>query len=110
MIGSVVNNFQAVIFFNPRGLIASAILQTLCVLIFKHLGHVWEASATTLRSWKNAQQNSKVFQKYLRSVRPLRVKIASLYYADYTLVIIILSVIVSNSGGLIVAYKDRHER
>ena len=59
-----------------------------------------------LDSWKDCKESSNVFQVYLTSIRSLRVRIASLYYADYTLIITILSVMVSNSGGLIVAYKD----
>ncbi|CAG7718523.1 unnamed protein product [Allacma fusca] len=101
---SIANIFQAVSLSNRRGIIAGLVLITLACLIFRHLAHVYESSIQTLHSWKYTNE-PLWFKKFVKACRPFRVAVGPFYYADYTLVLAMLSVIFVNSVNMIVTYE-----
>ncbi|CAG7676110.1 unnamed protein product [Allacma fusca] len=99
------NIFQAGALNNIRGILAGLFQVVLIQVIFKHMATIYESSALTLQSWMETS-GTLFFKKFTRACKPFRVVVGSFYFADYTLILTMFSIISTNSASFIVAYKD----
>ncbi|CAG7659417.1 unnamed protein product [Allacma fusca] len=102
VVGVIINAFLAIIFFKSRSYVIATIGCIVILMLFKNLGQLFEESRETFLSWKKITQPE--FRKFHRSCRPLRVSVGSFYFADKSLMLTLLTIIVTHSANLILTF------
>ena len=103
----VVNATFTVTHHSPRAAAISTTLLILTLHSYKNFGNVYEESSKSLRRWSSSMVPAKsAFSKFCRAYRPLRVRIGRFYYADRSLMLTILSIILVNTANLALTARN----
>ena len=92
----------AVVYLHPRGIITAVVAFPLLLYFIKSSGVVFEESWEGLQCWRRVEHKSKWFVRYLRSCRPLRIRFGSFFYADWGLLLTVVSTILTETANLVV--------
>ena len=77
-------------------IVSTFCLGLLTTLLWKGLGAVHESSAEVLSHWKREEKLSLHIHKFLWSTRPVRLEIGSYFYADRSMILTLLNIIMTN--------------
>ncbi|CAG7730401.1 unnamed protein product [Allacma fusca] len=102
----VINIFIMVVFGTVRSFVNTFITSWMFLQLFKMLGQVHDLSKEILWSWKGApaQNHTIASTKCIAAFRPLHVSVGSFYFADKSLFLTILSIILTSSANLILTF------
>lgn len=101
----VVNSTLALAYSSIRGLVLGSAFFVIVLLQYKNYGTVYEESCTTLETWRTVRSDPW-FRRYCKSCRPLRVNMGRYYFADRTLVLTMLSIILDNTANLTIGVQQ----
>ena len=109
----VSNIFMAIVLEDIPGLVRALAMSFLTRGFYSKLAEVHSMSSAAVDSWKfgmitgNGIGNGRSlwFNKFVRSVRPLRVHVGSFFYVDKYLLLTIMSIILEQTANLILSYK-----
>ena len=107
---SIIHIVLAVVFQSVRFGILGLLSGSLLLTLFSNFAELHSLSEESIRSWKigMGKTTSTWFAKFQRSCQPLRINIGNFCYADRTLILTIISIIINNATSLIISYKDQH--
>ena len=98
IVAVVVNTTFALLHGSQRSLVMASTLFVICA--YKTYGTMFEESRATLESWKREGRRSPWLRRYCRAYRPPRVNIGSFFYADKSLTLTILSIMLDYTASM----------
>ena len=105
----VLNLFLAITIRNFTGLFLGLIASYLINVYFSRLAQVHSSSSETIQSWKQSRGSGRiggnVFGKFIRSVRPLHVRVGKFFFIDKPFILTFFSIIVEQTVNLIISYS-----
>ena len=102
---SVLNLYLAVEWHSIRSLILATGVALGCCWAVREFAEVYETSEGMLNTWRRSEHvhGNIWFRKFLRSCKPARIPLGSLFYIDKGFILTVLSIIIDNSANLILA-------
>ena len=100
IVAVVVNTTFAVLLGSPRSLVIASTLFVIVIYAYKAYGSVYEESRETWESWQRGGINNAWFRRYCKAYRPPRVALGTFFYADKSLTLTILSVVLNNTVSM----------
>ena len=103
----VLNLYMAVEFHAVRPLILAVGCAGAFCWGYGVFSSVHETSKSIMEAWSRSEhvQRSIWFRKFLRSCKPIRIPVGSLFYIDRGLVLTVMSIMVQSAASLILAEK-----
>ena len=99
---AIVNASLAIVKLSPRSTAMVIAVSTILLYLFKRMGNVYTESRELLSEFLPTC-STPWFRRTCKAYRPLRVNVGTFYYADRTLVLTILTIILTNTASLVVA-------
>ena len=106
VISIVVNTTLAVLQGSPRSLVFACTLFVIIMYAYKTYGTLCEESRATWESWKREGRSSPWFRRYCRAYRPPSVTMGAFFYADKSLTLTNLSIVLNNTASMILTAQE----
>ena len=100
IVAAVMNASIAILFQSARSALITAAALTVLLTVFGSLGNVHAGSRNLLVACRNMRDNAWLTRHSI-ATRELRVKVGLFFYADRSLVLTILSIILNNTANIV---------
>ena len=108
MVVVTMNATIGILFFNPRGIFTAVVAFPLLLHFIRASGTVYEESEESLKCWRSVDyHNHKLFAKFRRSCRPLRIKFGSFFHADRSLALTVVTTVFSQTANLVLTFSQK---
>lgn len=102
----VVNATVAVFHAAPRAMVVTFAFFAIAIYTHKDYGATYEGWKLSWESWQRESRSSAWFRRYCRSYRPPRVVVGSFFYADKSLTLTILSIVLNYTASMALTTRE----